>query len=179
MITKKTVISKIHDLLEKTKKELELHLAHAQLPDRIMSGFRPMKISRGENYRDLPYMVLDYPARFSKKDIFAYRTMFWWGNFFSCTLHLQGKSLLTYRSKILLNIDQLEKHAYYLCISDSPWQYHYGADNYKQLTISDSNFIETSRFLKLSKKIKLDEWASLPEFSVSCLSNFLKILELI
>ena len=51
------------------------------------------KIFRGENYLGLPYLVLDYPKHFSKDSIHAFRTMFWWGNFFSFTMHLQGKAL--------------------------------------------------------------------------------------
>src|ERR1035437_2728368 len=51
------------------------------------------KLFRGENYLYLPYLVLDYPKNFSKESIFSFRTMLWWGNFFSFTLHLQGKAL--------------------------------------------------------------------------------------
>ena len=48
------------------------------------------KIAKGENYLQLPYVLLDYPRCFDKENIFAIRTMFWWGNFFSITLHLSG-----------------------------------------------------------------------------------------
>ena len=34
--------------------------------------------------------MLDYPALFKKDEIFALRTMFWWGNFMSITLLLSG-----------------------------------------------------------------------------------------
>src|ERR1035437_5125212 len=34
------------------------------------------KISKGENYRHLPYVILDYPAFFDKENIFAVRTIF-------------------------------------------------------------------------------------------------------
>lgn len=174
--TKKTIISKIQQLLGIAQKELEQNLAQSQFSDGVISRFRPMKISRGENYRDLPYLVLDYPATFSKEDIFAFRTMFWWGNFFSCTLHLQGRSLSFYRTKILENMDQFVGENYYLCIGDSPWEYHYGSDNYKLISSNDIDTIKKCRFLKLSKKIDLDKWEVLPAFSTSCLSHFLKIL---
>ena len=35
------------------------------------------------------------PAVFSKENIFAIRTMFWWGNFFSISLHVSGKYFKT------------------------------------------------------------------------------------
>ena len=49
------------------------------------------KISRGENYKGLPYIILDYPRYFSKENTLAIRTLFWWGNFFSINLQLSGK----------------------------------------------------------------------------------------
>src|SRR5215475_6975736 len=40
-----------------------------------------VRIFRGDNYKHLPYAVMDYPALYTKENSFAYRTMFWWGNF--------------------------------------------------------------------------------------------------
>ena len=57
------------------------------------------KISKGENYRHLPYVILDYPAFFDKENIFTVRTIFWWGNFFSVTLHLDRKSTSELQSR--------------------------------------------------------------------------------
>ena len=59
------------------------------LPEEVL--IQSPKISRGENYNGLPYVMLDYPRCFGKEDVFAMRTMFWWGNFFSITWHLKGK----------------------------------------------------------------------------------------
>ncbi len=36
--------------------------------------------------------MLDYPRAFGRDSIFACRTFFWWGRFFSLTLHLAGRS---------------------------------------------------------------------------------------
>ncbi|MEQ8878169.1 MAG: hypothetical protein RLQ12_00980 [Cyclobacteriaceae bacterium] len=43
---------------------------------------RSGKISKGENYRSLPFFILDYPRMFTKENAFAFRTMLWWGNEF-------------------------------------------------------------------------------------------------
>ena len=48
------------------------------------------KVFKGEYYEGLPYVMLDYPRIFGKDDVFAIRTFFWWGNFFSITLQLKG-----------------------------------------------------------------------------------------
>ena len=61
----------------------------------------PPKISRGEKYRGLPYVMLDHPRSFTPHDILAVRTLFWWGHFFSVTLHLRGRWLERFEPVIL------------------------------------------------------------------------------
>ena len=58
------------------------------------------KISKGENYRGLPYVMLDYPRLFGREEVLAIRTFFWWGHGFSVTLHLKGG----YRERISAGI---------------------------------------------------------------------------
>ncbi len=48
------------------------------------------KISRGENYLGFPWFILDHPATFQKDQVFAFRTLVWWGNYFSVTFHISG-----------------------------------------------------------------------------------------
>ena len=48
------------------------------------------KISRGENYLGFPWFILDHPATFQKDQLFAFRTLVWWGNYFSVTFHISG-----------------------------------------------------------------------------------------
>src|SRR6478736_9176793 len=47
------------------------------------------KITRGENYQQMPYMVLDYPQIQHKEFKIVLRIMFWWGHFISCQLIVQ------------------------------------------------------------------------------------------
>ncbi len=51
----------------------------------------PPKVSRGENYLGLPWLVLDFPRVSGPDGIFFVRSFFWWGRFFSSTLHLSGR----------------------------------------------------------------------------------------
>jgi hypothetical protein len=51
------------------------------------------KITRGENYQLMPYMVLDYPQIKDKAFTLVMRTMFWWGHFISCQLIVQTAQL--------------------------------------------------------------------------------------
>lgn len=122
----------------------------------------PGKISRGENYQHLPYLVLDYPSIFSQPDIFALRTMFWWGHFFSVTLHLQGKFLVPVRHSILEKIVPLQRNEIYISVGTTPWEYHYNPDNYEIISLDHRQHIRQAEFLKLSKKFRLESFSELP-----------------
>lgn len=170
--TKASISHKIHDLLVATMHSLESTLSKAGPLEYQKGLFKQGKISKGENYHGLPYQVLDYPAYFSKTDTFAFRTMFWWGNFFSATLHLDGLSHHLHKQKFIDNIGRLSTQEIYICTGVTPWQYHYGSDNYQLLTIDHQDHIHKNSFLKLSKKIELKRWKELPDFA----SDYLKLL---
>ncbi len=61
----------------------------------IPSSYRNQnyKITRGENYKLMPYMVLDYPQIQDKEFKLVLRTLFWWGHFISCQLIVQTAQL--------------------------------------------------------------------------------------
>src|SRR5688572_20484305 len=92
ILTKNRIIQKVYDLFG------EVSMVYQQQHDRFpveVVAVSP-KISRGENYRGLPWVMLDYPRRFSQADVFAIRSFFWWGGFFSFTLQLKGSYLHQY-----------------------------------------------------------------------------------
>ncbi|MCK5457888.1 MAG: hypothetical protein KAI45_12235, partial [Melioribacteraceae bacterium] len=126
LITKINIISEIENLLGATKNRL-IELVENEnikfLPEQdLMKG----RVFKGEYYRELPFVTLDFPSTFEKENVFAYRTMFWWGNFFSGTLHLQGEYLELHRAKLLSNFDMLLHQDIYICDGETPWEYHYG-----------------------------------------------------
>ncbi|PIW70137.1 MAG: hypothetical protein COW08_03430 [Ignavibacteriales bacterium CG12_big_fil_rev_8_21_14_0_65_30_8] len=172
LLTKINIIEKVNSLFVKTKKELlqATKKSNFNFPNKL--ELKKCKISKGEYYRGLPYLVLDCPAHFSDKNIFTFRTMFWWGNFFSSTLHLQGESLEKYRNYLVTNLDNLLNKEIYICINTTPWEYHYEKDNYVLLDNSHKPFITKCNFLKLSKKIELENWYLLTDFS----KEFLELL---
>src|SRR5947209_5415196 len=99
ILTKNRIIEKVYNLFgslaENYKLVLNEHIN--ELPAEVIST--TPKIYKGENYLGLPYVMMDYPRLFLKTDIFAIRSLFWWGNFFSITLHLSGKFLADYRDE--------------------------------------------------------------------------------
>lgn len=168
---------KIEHLLASVRDELKNTIEENKLifPEGVDSSMG--KIFRGENYLGLPYLVLDYPKYFSKDSVFAFRTMFWWGNFFSCTLHLQGKALEKYRQIIIENRERIKKKSVYVCVNDSPWQYHYKKENYLLIDKFPAKDLEElfrkKDFIKLSRKVSLDDYKSLAAFSKE---SFLQLL---
>ncbi len=176
--TKQEVTIKIRKLLGETRKELlkEIHQSGFEFP--TGTDVSVGKISRGENYLQLPYQVLDFPKLFKQDDIFALRTMFWWGHFFSCTIHLQGYSLDHFRKAIIQNFEMLLKKDFFICINDTPWQYHYNPDNYVPVSREHYKFIKQCPFLKISKKITLDQWKTLPSFSNDFFKQMLEVLSI-
>jgi len=178
LLTKVILLEKMTKLFEQTREELKqcVENSNFSFPDGtdLLSG----KISRGENYKGLPYLVLDYPTLFSKNSTFAFRTMCWWGNFFSSTIHLEGIALINYKNSIINNLHMLLQKDIYICVADNPWQYHYNEDNYLPLSNAHNDFISNCEFLKLSKKIELKNWNDVPKFSADFFSLLLPILKL-
>lgn len=174
--TKQSVTVKIRQLLGETRRQLLKSIRESAFDFPGGTDISMGKISRGENYRQLPYQVLDFPKLFKKENIFALRTMFWWGHFFSCTIHLQGKSLDLFRGRLAANFDQLLDREIYICIGETPWQYHYESDNYVLLKPDHLDYIKNCPFLKLSKKTSLQNWERIPDFSNDFFQLILGIL---
>lgn len=125
------------------------------------------KISRGENYSGLPYVMLDYPRCFGKTDIFAIRTMFWWGNFFSTTLHLKGKYKNELVPVIIKNLAVLSKHHFFISINADEWRHDFQPDNYISMLDVDDQVITDQLikkdFCKIARKTGLQDWDSVSD----------------
>lgn len=176
LISKVNIISEIENSLKKTEDRLHEVIEKQNFSFLAKLKIKSAKISKGENYRLLPFVILDFPSVFESKNIFAFRTMFWWGNFFSATLHLQGEHLEFYRTRLISNFDMLLHQNIYICVGETPWEYHFGKDNYVQLSIQHKELIEKSAFVKLSKKIPLEQIESIPQIVSSYFLNLVKVL---
>jgi hypothetical protein len=122
------------------------------LPQQIISC--SPKISRGEQYRGLPYVMLDYPRIFSKDDIFAIRTFFWWGNFFSITLHLKGQYKNQFQERILNNVRFFSQHHYSVAVSEDEWRHDFEEGIFEDVSSSEAIFQERfgqKNFIKLAR----------------------------
>ena len=162
ILTKNDVIKKAQLLLGCVQENITDYTnAHPKIFPKEVMAISP-KISKGENYLGLPWLMLDYPRYFERENIFAIRTLFWWGKFFSSTLHLSGKFKRLYLENIISNYDTLKTNEFYFCISEDQWKHHLEADNYKPVREISVDELKTrsakNSFIKLVKKIPLSEW---------------------
>ena len=155
LMTKNSIIKKVSEifgeLAEKYKKEIS-----NKIPD-SKTLINP-KISKGENYKGLPYVILDFPRQFNKTDIFAIRSFFWWGNFFSITLHLAGQYHQKYATAIKNAIDERFYEEWYIGLLGNQWEHHFESNNYLSLSQGIDYDIAELPYLKLAKKIPLNKW---------------------
>jgi len=164
ILTKNHILQKAKWLLEDLQLEQQGFLKQysSLLPPEVMAI--PPKISKGENYKGLPYLVLDHPRFFGKEDHFAIRSMFWWGNFFSITLHVSGGYREKYKNKIQKSFTLLKEENFFIAVSDDQWEHHFETANYLPLKeMNDAefeNYISNKEFIKLAKPIPLGQWDS-------------------
>lgn len=164
ILTKNRILDKTRMLLEsvqlKQQEYLETHRTSK------ISFDKGAKISRGENYLGFPYLILDHPRQSAPDNLFFIRLMFWWGNFFSSTLHISGRTLNETREKIISSFEILSLH--YIGINEDPWVHHFEESNYKK--IGDMNRVQFETtckkavHLKIATKWPLAEWNEAPEF---------------
>lgn len=181
ILTKRAIIDKVYlilgDLSEKVRQIAEKE--KEWLPPEVVDT--APKIYKGENYRMLPYVLLDYPRRFDNTAIFAIRIMFWWGNFFSVTLHLKGYYKKIYTDQLCKKIKILQANNYLICINKDEWQHHYGNDNYLSLADMEKekivSIIEEGEFIKLSVAYSFKQWDEMPDLLERTFHSMVQLLK--
>lgn len=168
ILTKQIIIEKVYQLFGTLAFSMQQQLLNniSALP--IQATKESPKISRGENYKGLPYAMLDYPRHFTKDSTLAIRTFFWWGNFFSINLHLSGNCKEVAIPALKANFTVLQKKHYFICVNAEPWHHHFEADNYLSLDKFNAEDFATmlfrQSFVKIAKQISLKQWEAVPAF---------------
>lgn len=122
------------------------------------------KISKGEQYEGLPYLMLDYPRIFSQTDTLAIRSFFWWGKYFSISLLLTGKSQERWENYLLQHPAIQNWH---LDTSETPWTHKWETQSSPKVADLDKQNYIRKDFFKLSKQIPLSEWQDMARFFVT------------
>lgn len=180
IFTKQLIIEKVYHLFGDLHDEYKSIIAESKgaLPKALL---RPgSKITKGENYKRLPYIILDYPALFGKENIFAIRTMFWWGNFFSISLHLSGDSL-TLSKDFFLALKFLSQKNFFICINEKEWEHDFHSSNYIKIGDLDETqiaAIKKKEFIKVATKIELSKWDKVPQFLKQSFTDIIEFIKI-
>ena len=178
ILTKNAVIGKVYtlfgDLSEVYRSELEKHpFITAQEID-----LRSPKISKGEQYEGLPWVMLDHPRHFTTTDTFAIRSFFWWGKFCSITLQLSGIFCEKYGDAVqqYFDVHPASRKDWHIGIGNDAWQHHFEENNYQPLEKWTGQSFSELPFIKLAKKISLQDWKQLPVFFEENYREILQVL---
>jgi hypothetical protein len=161
ILTKRKIMDKTAVLLGMLADSLKPALAkETWLPVEVNTAAR---ITKGENYKGLPYLVLDYPAVFKNENILAVRTMFWWGNHFSVTLHLAGRYKNLFEKQVCERISVFTAtKSLYICINKNQWEHDFEPSNYIPLNQLERAALKIQvmegQFIKLALKYPLSAW---------------------
>jgi hypothetical protein len=144
-------------------------------------GIRSPKISKGEQYEGLPWVMLDYPRNFSGQDAFGIRSFFWWGNFCSITLQLSGRFQEKYAPVIedyfqTHGVDSENCRDWFIGTGEDPWKHYFRKDNYEPIGQLKPGSLSTLPFIKLAKKRPLQDWDQLDDFFERNYSEILQML---
>lgn len=119
------------------------------------------KISRGERHEGFPWCALDYPAMFSREDIFAFRSLLVWGHHFSFHLILSGSFLRAYSDLVYQNAPALEAAGFKKAMHQTPWEWL--NQEYGSLTKPGPG---DDQFLRIAGFLPIDKYAELPQRGV-------------
>lgn len=180
ILTKNAIIEKAKALLSALQDAQlnQLQSLKNVLPPEVIAI--PPKISRGENYKGLPWLMLDHPRYFDRENVFAIRTMFWWAHHFSLTLHLSGSYKEAYQEQICGSYEFLRTSNCFVSIHESEWEHHFESDNYMPVQhLTAEAFMEivhTRPFLKLAQRLPLEKWNDAPAELAGWFNHYLALL---
>lgn len=174
LLTKNTIINKVIAAFGVFSNDMQMAVTASHLPQTIQTS--TPKISRGENYLGLPWVMLDYPRVFAKQNVFAIRTFFWWGNCISVTLQLSGIYQQQYQTQLLEKLSINDNKWLLCCNTQDAWQHHFEASNYKPYSQFSEKELAQLPFIKLAKKIPLQEWDNMDDFVKSIFEALLQLL---
>lgn len=168
---KREIQRKMSLLLSQCEKELRISV------DAIPSIWQATgKISKGENHKGYPYAVLDYPRRIDGQDIIIFRTMWWWGHAFICSMVLTGEWLKKYRKNFIAYLHFLYENQFFISTGASPWDNDQGEGALEPIdSLSREaliSIIDKKPFLRISSFLPLESWQVSPEFSRKTFDKF-------
>lgn len=178
---KERVTQKILDALNHAQQGILASHVHESFayPHRMDAAIG--KVSKGEQYKGYPYMVLDFPRLFAQSGVFAFRTMVWWGHAAYFTLHISGKYLAQHREAILRNWSALQGQGVYIYQdTQDVWHHEVESPYYETVDAVEAKHVEQwweeFDYLKLARRLELLQLEDLASESVKAYELFFGVL---
>lgn len=174
ILTKNNIITKVYEQFGVVCENYrQLIQQNDVLPAEVFS-ISP-KISKGENYKNLPWVMLDFARWYKAENIFAIRCFFWWANHFSFHLYVNGQ----YRNAIQQRIEKEKKlsNEWFICVNkQTPWEYDFTPANYLPLQhFSKEKYNDLTHF-KIGTYMPLNKWNNAEHFYTNSLETILKVV---
>ncbi|MES2559608.1 MAG: hypothetical protein V4590_07710 [Bacteroidota bacterium] len=171
--TKQSVMLKLQQLFTACGQKLNQNLAYQEL-----TASRQFKITKGEQYKGMPYMVLDTPQIKGPQVNFVLRTMFWWGHYITCNLIIRTDNLSAHQE--YKGIRKLRKT--YLLNGSDLWEQDLDSPAFTKCSaLSEDEIksvVQSHTYLKLSRKIALRKYAELPKLVDAIYTEWLTSLSI-
>lgn len=169
ILTKNSIIQKVYELFGNLSNDYSFYLQ--QIPDSPSP-----KISKGENYKGLPYVMLDYPRIFSNNDVLAIRSFFWWGKYFSCTLQLKGIYKQS-NEKAIMNLQHQDQFKHFLlCDGIDEWN-HDIQEGYSTINSITTSPIASLPLIKLVAVHPLNKWETAEDFFRKTFQQYTRLIK--
>lgn len=181
ILLKNSAIEKVMGLMGKLQEALAAYDRNSNFPFKPEWLLQGGKISKGEQYKGLPWVMLDYPRYFSKTEVFAFRTMFWWGHYFSATLHLAGNVKRYYSAVLESSYTKLADAGFQVYVQEDPWEHDFENGNYcfiDTLSLDEwKTLVSRNDFIKVAKPFVIGHWGKIITDVVEAYAALLNILE--
>ncbi|BFG70470.1 hypothetical protein KACHI17_13510 [Sediminibacterium sp. KACHI17] len=177
ILTKRSILQKTEAFFGELSELFRQQVVERKMEGEAFLQWTP-KIARGENYHGLPWIMMDYPRLFGKKDVCAIRCFFWWGQYCSITLHVSGIYQERFQYAIIDFLRKEKGSGWLYATGDDPWQHIIDEDHYQLCENPDRLLAEQASrsFLKIAKKIPLEKWDELDDFYTDNFVGLLSVL---
>ena len=132
------------------------------------------KLSRGENYEQQAYRVMDYPRMQEGESFLFYRTLILWGHPIGLHLIASGHFMERLVPPLLATYQNLDP-SWQFTAHDSPWIWEAYKPGLTPCSRMKPEKLEAEilkrKFLKLSRFLPIEQYADLPEISANCFAE--------
>jgi hypothetical protein len=176
---KRELTSKVINILEQYGDKLLQEIITPVFQERGIKK-TGLKVSKGENFKGYPYIVLDCPKLYSTDTEVICRTIFWWGHSWSLHFTIQGQTFARV-SQSLQDFSASLSTDWLLYTGENIWEQDVDSVLFVPITsLSKTVIYDTINkqgFFKIANKINLSNAVEWPPFSTQSYQNLFDLLK--